>query len=133
MVETKVFKVDNIAVTVFGKPIDCIVEFQPPQAANREKEAVETVEGCVGYTSKIITGESEFKISTMSTKYNWLCSIVDTIETGTIIFSMPGAVYTMYNAIVATVTTDSVSDSTPTATVKILYTHVTTNENAYIN
>ena len=127
----KVFKVDNMGVNVFGTQIDGLVEFKPPQAANREKSAVETTEGCVGYSSRIISGETTFSITTMSNQYIWLSSLVDTIQTGTIVFTMPGAVYTMYNAIVSTVEPDTASDGTPGATVTIMYTYVTTDVNAY--
>lgn len=127
----KVFKVDNISVTVFGTAIDGIVEVDLPRANNRDKKHVTTVEGVVGFTSQIIAGEVTFKITTMSNQYHWLSSIVDDVTTGTVVFSMPGAVYTMYNAIIASVEPDSVKDETPTATVKVLYCKVSTAENGY--
>ena len=129
--EAKVFKVDNISVSVFGKVIEGVIEFSPPIAGNREKSPVETVTGTVGYSSKIISGETSFKITTLSDSYDYLCSIVDTIELGVVVFSMPGAIYTMHNAIIAKVDTDSASDEAPSATIKVLYTRAITKRGHY--
>lgn len=129
--EAKVFKVDNISVSVFGKEMEGVIEFTPPIAANREKTPVETVAGTVGYSSKIISGETSFKISTLSDSYEYLCSIVDTLEIGTVVFSMPGATYTMINAVISKVDTDTVSSEAPSATATVLYSRAKTKRTGY--
>jgi len=129
--DAKVFKVDNIAITVYGNIIEGVIEFTPPIAGNREKSSVDTVQGCVGFSSKIISGETTFKITTLSDSYEYLCSIVDTISLGTIVFSMPGATYTMLNAIIAKVETDSASSEAPSATITVKYTRANTKRGSY--
>lgn len=129
--DAKVFKVDNVSVSVFGKEIEGIVEFSPPIAANREKSPVETVAGTVGYSSKIVSGETTFKITTLSSSYDYLCSIVDSMEIGTVVFSMPGAIYTMINSVISKVETDSVSNEAPSATITVLYSRAKTKRTGY--
>lgn len=131
MVRNKVFEVDKISVSVYGNAIDGVVSIDPPQAANREKTAIETVTGCAGYNSRIITGESSFEITAISDSYDYLNQIVDSMELGTIVYTIPGTIYTMLNAVIAKVEPSSVSDSAPTVTVSVLYQRVTTKKGSY--